>query len=218
VGIDYHFAKKADVVGQSWDRVVMLGYSLLDREKPGDPGLLVRSAKQMAELLHSKNSNVDIRLIATWSRADQTYPDSGHWHGRAIEVMAQDVRAAYDLAVAGTPLIRGVIPVGEAWNRAIKTGVADPNPYDGIAAGQIDLWTYDHYHASTFGYYLEALMIFGDLTGLDPRSLGKTERAALELGMSQAQAVALQQVAFDELSAGKSRPKLKEFNPVAEPR
>lgn len=93
----------------------------------------------------------------------------------------------------------GVIPVGESWLRAMQAGVADPNPYDGIEFGKVSLWTHDHYHGSTHGYYLEALMIFGDLTGLDPRSLGKGERAAFELGLSGDQAVALQQVAYDEL-------------------
>jgi hypothetical protein len=100
----------------------------------------------------------------------------------------------------------------------MKTGVADSNPYDGIAAGQINLWTHDHYHASAYGYYLEALMVFGDLTGLDPRSLGKDERAALELGFSTAQASALQQVAFDELTATAGRPSLKPFKPIPLPR
>ena len=215
---DYHVQNKASIIGRAWDHVVTLGYSTLDQSKPGDPALLIRSAKELAELLHSKNSSVDIRLIATWSRADQTYPATGHWHGQPIEKMALDVRAAYDSAAAGTPLIHGVIPVGEAWNRAIKTGIADPNPYDGIAAGQIDLWSFDHYHASTFGYYLEALMVFGDLTGLDPRSLGKAERTALELGMSADQAAALQQVAFDELTATNGRAPLQTFTPVPLPR
>ena len=214
-GLDFHLAEKANVIGRSWDHVVMLGYSTLNREKPGDPALLISTAKQAAELLHGKNPKVDIRLIATWSRADQVYPESGHWHGQPIEQMAKDVRAAYDQAAAGTPYIRGVIPVGEAWNRAFRTGVADPNPYDGIAFGQLDLWTYDHYHPSTYGYYLEALMVFGDLTGLDPRSLGKSERAAFELGLSQPQAVSLQQVAFDELSAMKGRAPLATFTPIA---
>jgi hypothetical protein len=218
MGLDYHFQKKAEIIGRAWDYVVMHGYSTLDRDKPGNPGLLVSSARQTAELLHGKNPRVDIRLVATWSRADQTYPESGHWHGQPIETMAKDIRAAYDLAAASTPFIHGVIPVGEAWNRAIKVGVADPNPYDGIAAGQIDLWTYDNYHGSTFGYYLSALMIFGDITGLDPRSLGKGERSALELGLSPDQAGALQQVAFDELMAAKSHPSLREFKPVALPR
>jgi len=94
-----------------------------------------------------------------------------------------------------------VLPVGEAWNRAMQTGVADPNPYDGIAAGRVNLWTYDHYHASTHGYYLEALVVFGRLTGRDPRSLGENECSAYELGLSRPQAKALQQVAFDQLAS-----------------
>lgn len=213
VGLDHHLQQKAEVIVRPWDYVVMLGYSTLDRDKPGDPTVLVQSARQIAALLHARNPQVDIRLIATWSRADQVYPAAGHWHGRPIEAMARDVRAGYDRAVAGTPHLRGVIPVGEAWNRAFRTGVADPNPYDGIAPGQVDLWTYDHYHASTFGYYLEALMIFGDLTGLDPRSLGRNERTALELGLGPAQAAALQQVAFDELAAAGRHARLREFKP-----
>ncbi len=210
-GIDRHLAEKSEVVGRAWDHVIMHGYSTLDREKPGDPATLIWSAKQMAELLHKHNANVNIRIEATWSRADQTYPEKGHWHGKAIDVMARDVRAGYDLAAASTPFIGGVIPVGEAWNRAMATGVADPNPYDGIAFGQVDLWTNDHYHGSTYGYYLAGLMIFGELTGLDPRSLGEREVCALELGVSRSQAAALQQVAFDELSAAKSVSALKTF-------
>ena len=58
-----------------------------------------------------------------------------------------------------------MIPVGEAWTRAMQAGVADANPYDGIEAGKLNLWTHDHYHASAHGYYLEALVIFGSLTG-----------------------------------------------------
>ena len=126
------------------------------------------------------------------------------WYAQPIEKMALDVRAAHDLAAAGSPAIHAVIPVGEAWNCAIKAGLSDPNPYGGIAAGQIDLWTYDHFHASSLGYYLEALMIFSNLTGLDPRSLGNQKRTAVELGLSSPQAVALQNIAYDELAATKA--------------
>jgi len=63
-GLDYHFAEKADVIGQPWDRVVMLGYSLLNRAKPGDPALLILSVKQVADLLHRQNPLVDIRSLA----------------------------------------------------------------------------------------------------------------------------------------------------------
>jgi hypothetical protein len=79
--------------------------------------------------------------------------------------------------------------------------VADSNPYDGIDAGKLNLWTYDGYHASTAGYYLEALMVFGNITGRDPRSLGQAECSGFELGLSPAEIGALQQVAFDQLAA-----------------
>ena len=204
VGLDWHLQNKHDVlVSRPWDVVVMHGYSTLDADRPGDPAKLVATTKQMAELLTSVNPKVEIHLTATWPRADQTYLETGHWHGQPIGAMARDVRAGYDKAKATSPAIKSVIPVGDAWMRAFDTGVADPNPYDGITPGQIDLWTKDHYHASAEGYYLEALMAFGDLTGRDPRSLGDGECSAFELGMSVAEVKALQQVAFDQLSVTK---------------
>lgn len=205
VGLDWHLQNKHDVLaGRRWDVVVMHGQSTLDFDAPGNPAKLVATTKRMADLLTSVNPNVEIHLTATWPRADQTYPETGHWHGQPIGAMARDVRAGYDKAKATSPAIKSVIPVGDAWMRAFDTGVADPNPYDGITRGQIDLWTKDHYHASAEGYYLEALMAFGDLTGRDPRSLGDAECSAFELGMPVAEVKALQQVAFDQLSVTKT--------------
>jgi len=205
VGLDWHLQNKHDVLaGRPWDVVVMHGQSTLDFGAPGNPAKLVTTTKQMADLLTSVNPKVEIHLTATWPRADQTYPETGHWHGQPIGAMARDVRAGYDKAKATSPAIKSVIPVGDAWMRAFDTGVADPNPYDGITPGQIDLWTNDHYHASAEGYYLEALMAFGDLTGRDPRSLGVGECSAFELGMPVAEVKALQQVAFDQLSVEKT--------------
>lgn len=208
VGIEWHLKNKASVIGQQhWDVVVMHGYSTLDANKPGDPAILIASTKQMAEFLARRNPAVDVRLMATWPRADLTYENSGAWYGKPIAAMGKDVRAGYDLAATGTPIVKGVIPVGEAWMRAMATGVADPNPYDGIEAGKLDLWTHDHYHASIYGSYLEALVVFGSLTGRDPRSLGKSECAGFELGLSTEQVSALQQVAFDALGSNvKSKP------------
>lgn len=199
-GLDFHLAEKSAVIGsRAWDTVVMHGYSTLDADKPRDPAKLVSTSKEMAGLLRTKNAGVAIYLMATWSRADQTYPQDGAWAGKPIEAMAHDIRTAYDSAAAAAAA-KAVIPVGEAWSRAIQAGVADPNPYDGVDADKLDLWTYDHYHGSTYGYYLEALVVFGAVTGRDPRSLGDTECSAFELGLSRAQARALQQVAFDELA------------------
>ena len=143
-----------------------------------------------------------MRLTATWSRADLTYrTTSSPWYGKPIDQMAKDVRAGYDAADAASAIISDVIPVGQAWNLAIAAGLADANPYDGIGAGQINLWAPDSYHASRFGYYLEALTIFGNVTGLDPRSLGANEYVARDLGIDAATAVALQGFAAAQLAA-----------------
>jgi hypothetical protein len=201
VGIDWHLDHKLQVIGQRpWDTVVMHGFSTLDPKKPGDPAVLIASVRQMAEFLRTKNSKVDIRVMATWPRADQVYQPKGAWYGKTVEIMAHDVRDGYDRAAAATPGIT-IVPVGDAWVRAMHTGVADSNPYDGIEAGKINLWTYDAYHAGTYGYYLEALVLFGNITGRDPRSLGDNECSGFELGLSSVQVAALQQVAFDQLTA-----------------
>lgn len=219
VGLDWHLDNKSGVIGQRpWDSVVMHGYSTLDARNPGDPALLVDTVRRMSELLRSRNPAVEIRVMATWARADQTYDPKGAWYGKPIEAMAHDLRAGYDKAAAGTPGLKPVVPVGDAWIRAIHAGVADANPYDGIDAGKVDLWTYDHYHASHFGYYLEALVVFGSVTGLDPRSLGENECSGYELGLSRPQVAALEQVAFDQLAeSGAVKPAPLKLAKPAEP-
>ena len=199
-GLDFHLENRLGAIGRrAWDVVVMHGQSTLDFMDPGNPAKLVDTSGRLAEFLHATNPAVEVHLMATWSRADQTYRPEGAWVGQPIGAMAKDVRAGYDQAAQASAAITSVVPVGEAWTRAMETGVADPNPYDGIEFGTVSLWTYDHYHASTYGYYLEALVVFGRLTGRDPRSLGDHECSAFELGLSRQEAGALQQVAFDTL-------------------
>ena len=200
-GIDWHLAHKLGVIGQqSWDKVVMHGYSTLDPARPGDATAMIRSMLQMAEFLRSKNPTVELQLMATFPRADQTYQVGGAWYGKPIEAMALDVRAGYDKAAAASGIQR-VVPVGEAWVRAIGSGLAAANPYAGIAAGKVNLWADDSYHASSYGYYLEALLVFGSITGRDPRSLGESECSGFELGLSADQVEKLQAVAFEQLVA-----------------
>jgi hypothetical protein len=73
----------------------------------------------------SHNPKVEVHLTATWPRADLTYVADGHWYGQPIAAMARDARA-YDKAAAASPAIKSVIQVGDAWMRAIQTGVAFP--------------------------------------------------------------------------------------------
>ncbi len=204
---DYHYEQKLAVIDRPWDVVVMHGYSTLDAAAPGNPDNLIKYGTLLNQALIRRNPAVKVYLTATWSRADLTYLPSGFWYGRSISGMAQDIRDGYDKLKKANPTVRAVLPVGQAWTRAIMTGVADADPYDGVAFGQVNLWGWDQYHASAAGYYLEALVVFGGVTGLDPRSLGDREISADEIGLSPGQAHALQAVAYDQLVAdGKLKP------------
>jgi len=201
-GLDYHVTEKRAVIDKPWDEVVMHGYSTMDQAHPGDPALLVSSTRQISDLLRARNPNVKLHLLATWARADQVYPANAPavWKGKPVQQMGKDVMAG-NVAAAKGANIADVIPLGLAFNRAIDTGVAGADPYAGVPAGKINLWAWDSYHASAYGYYLEALMDFGRVTGRDPQSLGDNETVADDLGFSRPQTHALQHIAHDQLAA-----------------
>jgi len=201
--LTWHLANKSAVIDRPWDAVVLQQYSILDPLRPGDPGETVTAARGLARLLSQANPRVDISLVATWTRPDLIYPVGKHWSGQPVERMALDLRKADDKVRAAVPSIDRVIPVGQAFNCAIARGLADPDPYDGVTPGKIDLWASDHYHASTYGYYLEALTIFAAVTHTDPRKLGPAEGAARDLKISPGVAAKLQDIAFRVAARGR---------------
>jgi len=194
--LEWHWLNKRALIGRPWDHVVLQEYSTMDPQRPGNPAKLVLYSGKLATLVRASNPKANVSLIATWSRPNLTYPAGEHWSGQPITRMAEDVRRGDELARRHNPSIGRIHPVGEAFSCAIAVGVADPNPYDGLTAGQIDLWAYDQYHASTAGYYLEALVVFAGVTRHDPRRLGRDETAANELGLSPDVAERLQAVAW----------------------
>ncbi|HEV8407588.1 MAG TPA: DUF4886 domain-containing protein [Sphingomicrobium sp.] len=199
--LKWHFENKKAVIDRTWDAIVLQQYSTLDPDSPGDVTQTIPAAKSLTELFRKRNPNADISLVATWSRPDQTYPPGKHWSGQPIDRMELDLRKADDQVRALVPSIARIIPVGQAFNCAILRKIADPNPYDGLAPGEIDLWASDHYHASNSGYYLEALTVFAAVTHKDPRKLGPNEEAAHDLGIEPRLAVELQDVAFRTITA-----------------
>lgn len=195
--LEWHWNNKRQLLDRKWDAVVLQDYSTLDPHQPGNPAKTVEYSGRLADMFRRRSPNVDLSMTATWSRPNLTYPKGERWSGQLIQRMALDIRRAYDLARAAHPSIKRINPVGEAFNCAIAVRIADPNPYDGISPGKIDLWADDHYHASSAGYYLEALVVFAGVTGLDPRKLGRKERAARDLGVAPDLAVRLQSIAED---------------------
>lgn len=198
----WHFANKRGAIDRPWDAVVLQQYSTLDPKKPGDFATTIPAARDLTKLLRHRNPKVDISLVATWTRPDLTYPPGKHWSGEPVQRMALDLRHADDQIRGLVPAIRRVVPVGQAFNCAIRRGIADANPYDAVEPGRIDLWASDNYHASTYGYYLEALTVFAAVTHSDPRRLGQNEKAARDLGVRPIVAAKLQDIAFAMATTG----------------
>ncbi|HSV51422.1 MAG TPA: PEP-CTERM sorting domain-containing protein [Burkholderiaceae bacterium] len=119
----------------------------------------------------------------------------------SLAAMNTDLHNAYFGLAAANPGFAGVAPVGDAFMRAVASGVATGNMYapDAASDGLIDLWWDDGTHASKWGSYLSALTLFGSITGIDPKSLGAQEVAAFDLGISTRDAAALQRVASLQL-------------------
>ena len=198
---DFHYDEKGKLLDRAWDHVVMQSYSQLNKDDPGNPAIVVEYAKKFDAMFHAKNPSVKYWFNATWSRADYKNKEIAPWVGKPVEQMGKDVYAGFEKAKAATPRVAGIIPVGLAWNRAFATGVADSTPADGIEAGKVDLWTWDSQHGSNPGYILASLVIFGQITGRDPLSLGDRENVAMDMGLTPAIMHSLEQVAHDELAA-----------------
>ena len=95
----------------------------------------------------------------------------------------------------------------------MNLGVAVMNPYvpGALSGTAVDLWdsnaldacctTPIGYHPSVYGSYLNALILFEQITGLDPR-FGAAELAAADLGIDPTIAVSLQNAAYLTEQAG----------------
>ena len=197
--LGFHYDERRVLLDRRWDVVVLQEYSTLNRDRPGDPSDYVRDVGRLGRLFAARNPLVRIELMATWSRADIVYRGAGRWSGKPIATMAADLQRAAERARAANPKVTAVIPVGTTWTLAMDRGVADPNPYDGLTFGQVDLWSHDHYHASIAGYYLEALVVFGSVTGIDPSRLGRDEQAGASLGLAPDLVERLQAIASQRL-------------------
>ena len=137
------------------------------------------------------------------------FPDTLYYEAEGLAGMTADLHAAFAAEAQANPGFAGVVPVGDAFQRALDDGVAKRDGFYNAAGtyaaalpqDRINLWWDDYLHASRYGSYLSALVIFGTLTGINPWSFGANEQAAADLGISPGDAVKLQRIASDQLSA-----------------
>jgi len=122
--------------------------------------------------------------------------------------MTQDLHRGYYGLARQNGHMAGVAPAGDAWLRAINEGVAMRNPYN-PEASKVNLWGADNYHPSNWGSYLNACVLFAEITGQDPRKLGAKEQAAADLGIAPQDAVRLQRIAAEQVRAARKAEPLK---------
>lgn len=125
----------------------------------------------------------------------------------SLGAMTSDLHAAFAAEAASNPGIAGVIPVGDAFQMAVDQGSVQSSGFfdaNGVfvppqPGEPLDLWWDDYLHASKYGSYLDALVQFGTITGLDPLSLGADESAAQTFGISATDTVFLERLAAEDL-------------------
>ena len=144
------------------------------------------------------NPNAAIYLYQTWARPDLAYPEGTPYAGQPLETMQLDLHNAYAQA-AQTNGITGVVPVGDAFLRAVNDGVSVRNPYDSSERGISLWWPADQFHPSGPGPYLSARTMSGAPSGTDPASSTASEQAARDLGIAPQHALQLQRTASRQL-------------------
>jgi hypothetical protein len=193
-------------------------------------GLSQTSCNTTRNIPANPNASASTRVFLqqTWARPDMveahkiTTPDLTTSDGRpivdtsaagadatlyygALADMTADLHTAFYAKAAANPGFAGVVPVGDAFQRAVDQGLAQGSGFYNAGgtfaetAGALNLWWLDRTHASKYGSYLSALTLFGSITGQDPLSLGLGEQAAIDLGIDASTAHALQRVASQQL-------------------
>ncbi|MEP6765314.1 MAG: PEP-CTERM sorting domain-containing protein [Gemmatimonadaceae bacterium] len=199
--LEFHYVNALPVINQSkWDVVVMHDFSTgpVPETRTGKPEIFAKYADLLEQTIHAANKSADVYLYETWSRADLTYPQKGPYFGEKIEAMANDLKMGYEGEFTHNGHFRGLAPAGDAWMRAIHTGVALANPAN-VEAGKVNLWGPDSYHPSIYGAYLNSCVLLYEITGKDPRKLGAAEKAASELGIASDMATTLQRIAYEQV-------------------
>ena len=125
----------------------------------------------------------------------------------SLGAMTTDLHDAFAAEAAANPGIAGVIPVGDAFQLGVDSGKVQSSGFfdaNGVfvppkPGEPLDLWWDDDLHASKYGSYLDALVQFGTITGLDPTSLGLAESAAQTFGIAPTDVLFLENLAAEDL-------------------
>jgi len=219
------------IANPEWNAVVLQELSdrsiptSLSGNSSSNPNSFCNAVQTIEQGVHASNVNptASIYLYETWARADETQSyatSSSTTFASAQSTLTTSYHNAYYQAAFNDGKIAGVAPAGDAWLSEINTSSSDmlQNPYGYTYAGAVSpfLWflyvsgqtpsstsasSPDYYHPSIYGAYLNALVLYEEITGLNSTLLGY-ESAAQSLGISSAIAAQLQSIAHSQVTAG----------------
>ena len=234
-----NYAAASDVIADAkWNAVVLQELSprplaeALTGSTQSNPSNFCAAVSTIEHGVHAVAPAAAIYLYETWPRADWAQalagdPSAAGFAAAYASALASIGDAYHDVYYRAAALdgnIAAVAPAGEAWSRAWSEGVANPDPYAGSAPGPL-LWygieaandpkigAPDYHHPGAAGAYLSALVLFGQVAGIDVRVLGSGESAAASLGLSGTLAVQLQQVAWETVTQENMAPRTSTADP-----
>jgi hypothetical protein len=151
-----------------------------------------------------------------------------------ISSMASDLHNAYETEATAYNVANptkshvGVALAGDAWVSAIDMGIAQQDPFlTNEPAGEVDLWDSDPllacctvpigYHPSQYGDYIDALTLFGQITGINPTTIdAEFDTSNALYGDSASDALGISPQIADDLAMA-AEETLQQGGPVPEP-
>ncbi len=218
-----NYAAASSVIDLStWNTVVLQEVSTrpltvaLSGDSTSNPSNFCSSVQTIEAGVHAVAPTAKIFLYETPARADEAQALGSSTYSANLTALANQYHNVYYSAMANDGKIADVATAGDAWLATINAGLAISDPYT-TTSGTL-LWyglntinnptitSPDYLHPSIYGAYLNALVLFFRITGVDPRTLGSAEAAAATLGISSAETVILQQQAYTQVTSRNSSP------------
>ncbi len=219
--LEKNYRVASDVIAQAgWQAVVLQELSIkplprsLTMSARSDPPGFWASVQTIEQAVHAVAPAASIFLYEPWPSGDLAQqlagdtmqPEFHEKYLKELDDLGDANLASFRCAARRDGKVAGVAPVGEAWRRAWRDGLANPDPFQ--SSSLPDLWyginavndppisRPDYHHPGIYGAYLSGLVLFVQMTGADVRTLGASEQAAARLGIPDALAVRMQQNAW----------------------
>jgi len=199
---DFHLKKHATLIADSrWDVVVLQDHSThpLPSAHGGHADAFLRDGDALHDLVLVANPDAKVLLYQTWASPTSA---GANGYGGDLRAMQADLSAAYErlrrrsARAPDRPDFAGVVPVGDAFGRAVAAGIAAAGPDTARDPDTFYLWSQrDHRHAGKHGSYLAAVLFFARIAGVDPLDLPAD--VAVELGITPIHADQIHRLAHE---------------------